>query len=142
MIEFRINSIRKINQKGITYLLTVFFLVIPFFAYAAPAEFFYDAQGRLIAEKDDAGNMAVHRYDAVGNLLSIDNFSPTAGSIGLFLLLPDRAPVGTEVTIEGFGFRPRPSENTVTFNGTPAVVSSSTADSLTVTVLKAEAALS
>jgi YD repeat-containing protein len=101
---------------------------------AAPAEFFYDAQGRLVGVREESGNMAVHRYDPVGNLLSIDNFSQTAGNVGIFLLLPEKGVIGETIDIEGFGFSNVSTENTVTFNGTAATVVSSTFDTLTVTV--------
>lgn len=118
----------------ISYFLIVFFLNFPNLSHAAPAEFFYDAQGRLVGVRDETGNMAVHRYDAVGNLLSIDNFSQTTGNVGIFLLLPEKGGIGETIDIEGFGFSNVSTENTVTFNSTAATVVSSTFDTLTVTV--------
>jgi len=114
---------------AMTFLLLLFSL-----SPAAPAEFFYDAQGRLVGVRDEIGNMAVHRYDHVGNLLSIDNFSQTTGNVGIFLLLPEKGVVGEIIDIEGFGFSNVSTENTVTFNGSTATVVSSTFDTLTVTV--------
>ncbi|MBN4054614.1 IPT/TIG domain-containing protein [Nitrospira defluvii] len=120
--------------KKVILCLVIFSLFFTLSVNAAPAEFFYDAQGRLIAEKDETGKMAVYTYDAVGNLIAIDTFTPAAGGIGILLILPESGVIGTEVQIEGFGFSTIPSENVVTFNGTTAVVSSSTPDFVTVTV--------
>jgi len=119
--------------QAVTFVMA--FLLLSFsLIHAAPAEFFYDAQGRLVGVKDETGNMAVHRYDAVGNLLSIDNLSQTAGNVGIFLLLPEKGVVGETIDIQGFGFSNVSTENTVTFNGTAATVISSSFDSLTITV--------
>ncbi len=53
---------------------------------------------------------------------TITSFTPTSG------------PVGTTVTITGTNFSTAPANNTVTFNGTTAVVTASTATSITTTV--------
>ncbi|MEQ8425258.1 MAG: BspA family leucine-rich repeat surface protein, partial [Cyclobacteriaceae bacterium] len=47
---------------------------------------------------------------------------------------PDNGPIGTAVVITGTNFDPTPANNTVQFNGTPAVVTASTATSITTTV--------
>jgi hypothetical protein len=49
-------------------------------------------------------------------------------------LSPDRGTVGTVVQIVGSGFSPRPTDNQVAFNGTPAPVNAATETSLTVSV--------
>ena len=56
----------------------------------------------------------------MGNLLSIARQGPSAVSIIDFSAGPGT--VGSEVTIYGVGFSATPGQNTVTFNGTPAVV--------------------
>ncbi|MEQ9168413.1 MAG: BspA family leucine-rich repeat surface protein [Fulvivirga sp.] len=53
---------------------------------------------------------------------TITSFSPNSGSIG------------TSVIITGTNFSTTPANNVVTFNGTPAVVTASTANSITTTV--------
>jgi uncharacterized repeat protein (TIGR03803 family) len=53
---------------------------------------------------------------------TITSFAPTSG------------PIGTTVTITGTNFSATPASNTVTFNGTTAVVTASTATSITTTV--------
>jgi YD repeat-containing protein len=93
---------------------------------AAEVEYIYDDVGRLIAVIDETGDLAVYRYDAVGNLLAVDRGS-TTGSTSFIDFSPKRGPVGTAVTIRGTGFSATPAANAVTFNGVAAVVDSSSA---------------
>ena len=88
-----------------------------------PIKYVYDDLGRLVAVIDPAGDTARYTYDSVGNLLSISRQSSSLVSILEFT--PKLGLAGTVVTIYGTGFSPTPSGNTVTFNGTAAVVSSS-----------------
>jgi hypothetical protein len=74
----------------------------------------------------------VYFYDAVGNLTSISRQS--SASVSIIDINPASGPVSTAVTIFGTGFSPTPSENTVTFNGTAAIVSSATPTQLVVAV--------
>jgi len=92
----------------------------------------YDRLGRLGAVVDHDGNAAIYTYDAVGNLLSIARQGPSAVSI--VDTSPGPGTVGSTVTINGVGFSPTPGNNTVTFNGTPAVVTASTPTQITTTV--------
>ena len=69
---------------------------------------------------DGAGNVAVYNYDEVGNLLSIERFTTGTTGIGIFLLAPSSALVGTDVEIRGFGFSVNSREIQVAFNGTVA----------------------
>ncbi|MEW6248908.1 MAG: IPT/TIG domain-containing protein [Nitrospirota bacterium] len=101
---------------------------------AGEAQYAYDDLGRLTTVVDEAGNTAVYNYDAVGNLLSIDRFTPGAGGIGIYVLLPAKGAVGSQVKIQGYGFDPTPANNTVTFNGTAATVVSSTTYAIVATV--------
>jgi len=87
-------------------------------------QYIYDDLGRLRAVVDPASDTAVYSYDAVGNLLSITRQSSSLVSIIEFT--PTKGPVGTAVTIFGTGFSATASQNTVTFNGTPATVTSAT----------------
>jgi YD repeat-containing protein len=98
----------------------------------ADITYIYDRLGRLVGVVDPAGDTAVYRYDAVGNLLSISRHASTTVSIIDFS--PDRGLVGTSVTIQGTGFSATPSQNTVTFNGTSAVATASTPTRITTTV--------
>ncbi len=64
----------------------------------------------------------VFKYALSVSIPTISSFTPSSG------------PVGTAVTITGTNFSTTPANNTVTFNGTTATVSASTATSITVTV--------
>jgi YD repeat-containing protein len=101
---------------------------------ADQAQYFYDELGRLVGVIDSSGDAAVYRYDEVGNLLSIQRFTAAPTGIGIFLVAPGSALVGTSVEIRGFGFTTPPSSNQVQVNGTAATVVSATATSLIVTV--------
>lgn len=101
---------------------------------AGEAHYAYDDLDRLSTVIDDAGNTAIYNYDAVGNLVSIDRFTPGASGIGIYALLPGKAAVGSQVKIQGYGFDPTPANNTVTFNATAASVVSSTAYAIIATV--------
>jgi YD repeat-containing protein len=102
------------------------------FTVIGPVSYLYDDLGRLAAVIDGYGNAAIYTYDAVGNILSINQVSPTQVSIIQFT--PARGPVGTAVTISGTGFSTTASQNSVSFNGTAATVSSATSTILQVTV--------
>ena len=109
----------------------VLLFVLPAVAHA-DITYIYDRLGRLIGVVDPAGDTAVYHYDAVGNLTSISRQSSALVSVIDFN--PASGPVGTAVTIYGTGFSPTASENTVTFNGTAASVSSASPTQLVVSV--------
>jgi len=94
-------------------------------AHAADIAYVYDELGRLTAVVDPVGEAAQYTYDAVGNLLSIARWN--SSEVRVIDFIPDQGPVGTTVTIYGTGFSPTASQNTVTFNGTAATVSSAMA---------------
>ena len=101
-------------------------------AAQASVQYVYDDLGRLIAVVDTNGDTAVYHYDAVGNVLAIDRL--TSSQVSIIAFSPQSGPVGTTVTIYGTGFSATPSQNTVTFHGTAATVSSATTTKLVVTV--------
>ena len=115
-------------------LLTVCFVIYPSRQHASEAQYSYDDLGRLTAVVDDAGNTAVYNYDAVGNLLSIDRFTPPGSGIGIYLVNPITGPVTELCRVQGYGFDSVASNNVVKFNGVTATVSSATAHTLTVVV--------
>lgn len=125
-----IRNLLRLTQS----LLVATLLLCPVSTPSDQAQYFYDELGRLTAVLDEQGNMAVYTYDEVGNLLSIQRFTAGATGIGIFLVAPNSARVGTNVTIQGFGFDPTPANNQVKFNGTPATVVSATATSIVATV--------
>ncbi len=83
----------------------------------------YDAVGRLISTVGPAETV-VYSYDAVGNLLSISRQSST--QVSIIQLGPASGPIGATVVISGTAFSANASENTVTFNGVAAPVTSAT----------------
>ncbi len=129
----RSNFIKNIAWLTSCLLLAVF-LVLPATAHADQTRFFYDELGRLAGEDDGKGNVSVYNYDAVGNLLSVQRNTVAVSGIGVFLLAPSSGVVGTKVEIRGFGFSTTATGNQVAFNGKPATVLSSTAQSIFVTV--------
>ncbi len=92
----------------------------------------YDEAGRLVAVVDSGGDTVTYSYDAVGNLLSISRHS--SASISIIAFTPGKGTIGTSVTIYGTAFSTTPSNNTVTFNGTAATVTSSTATKIVTSV--------
>ena len=99
---------------------------------AGAIRYTYDELGRLNSVVDLTGETAVYTYDAVGNITSIARHGSAAVSITAFS--PGGGPVGTNVTISGTGFSAVPSENTVSFNGVSAQVSSATSTQLVAVV--------
>lgn len=85
---------------------------------------------------DQNGNAATYTYDAVGNLLSIANVNADTDPRPVVVTLPSSTAgkPGTVLTLYGKGFSPTPGLNTVTFNGTPATVTSAAPNRITVTV--------
>src|SRR5712692_628408 len=92
----------------------------------------YDESGRLVGVIDAAGNAAAYKYDAVGNLLSITRY--TSSDLSIIGFTPTSGPVGASVTILGTGFSATPTQNTVTFNGVAATVTSATVNQIVTTV--------
>lgn len=92
-------------------------------------QYIYDANGRLSGVLDPAGNAAIYHYDPAGNLVSIQQVS--AGSLGILSFSPQTGTVGDQVTFQGVGLD---TISTVSFNGTPAQIVSSSPNSLTTAV--------
>jgi YD repeat-containing protein len=101
-------------------------------AQSGSIQYIYDELGRLVGVIDAAGQTATYRYDAVGNLLSIERHGPSDVSVIEFT--PDSGPTNTTVTIHGTGFSAIPSQNSVTFNGMAATVISATSTQLVTSV--------
>ena len=143
---------RKTGFKGILYL-SLFLILLgnsPMHSYGvkldrhlsslnAPSRFVnadlfyvYDEAGRLLAVIDPSGDTAIYRYDAVGNILSISRQSSSL--VSLIEFTPNEGSIGASVTIYGTGFSATPSQNTVTFNGVTATVTSSAANQIVTSV--------
>jgi YD repeat-containing protein len=101
-------------------------------APSGPVLYAYDALNRLVQVTDPAGESAVYRYDAVGNIVAIER--PGVAGVAIAGFAPNTGPIGTIVTIAGTGFSTTPAQNTVTFGGTPAIVTSASATQLVTTV--------
>lgn len=101
-------------------------------ACAGAPQYVYDDAGRLIAVIDSTGDTAVYTYDAVGNLLSITR--QPSSTLSILNFTPKSGPIGTVVTIYGTGFSTTLSQNTVTFNGAAATVTSATTTQLVTAV--------
>lgn len=100
-----------------------------------PAVFYvYDDLNRLVGVIDQDGNAATYVYDAVGNILRIDRLDATGTSIAITHVTPARGKVGTPVQIFGKGFSATAAQNSLTFNGTRADVTSATPNRLVTSV--------
>jgi YD repeat-containing protein len=104
----------------------MFFVATGARVHADEARFLYDELGRLKTVIDGNGNSATYSYDAVGNLLSITREDVIPAGVSITVFNPKAASVGTEVIIFGSGFSKEPNQNTVTFNGTAAIIVSAT----------------
>ena len=96
--------------------------------YAGDVRYLYDEFGRITGEIDSNGQSTDYTYDARGNILSIKNSSATTVSITGFT--PTSGTAGNAVTIYGTGFSNTASQNSVSFNGVAATITSATAISL------------
>jgi YD repeat-containing protein len=117
------------------------FLFILGFALNAQAQqplihYIYDDLGRLVGVVNQDGNAATYTYDAVGNILTIGrhNVADTPGPVAITLVAPNKGKIGTPVSIFGKGFSPDPTQNTVSFSGGLAQVTSATSNSIVTTV--------
>lgn len=91
----------------------------------------YDADGRLVGVATSQGT-AAYSYDPVGNILSIGRSG--VGQTAILDFSPNEGPVGTSVAISGVNFGANPQQDTVTFGGIAANISSASAIQLLVTV--------
>ena len=131
----RIN--RSLGRWLVAMITALWSLPIPQFAAAqsGPVQYGYDELGRLVIVSDGAGNTAIYNYDAVGNLLSIQRIDPgQLGAVAIIAIIPTQGKVGSAVSIFGKGFGATPAQNTVSFNGGVAIVTSASPTWLRVTV--------
>ena len=119
-------------KRWTAYLLALFFASALWAAAAADVIYVYDDVGRLTGVIDAAGDSAGYRYDAAGDLVGIQRRAPGGPAITSFA--PATGGIGAAVTVSGSGFGAGAGDNKVTFNGVPAVVTSSTATRLVATV--------
>ena len=123
-------------MKKIALLTAIFIWVVAaLVAQSSPVQYFYDDLGRLTRVVDPSGNVATYTYDAVGNILKISRStlaSPT--TLAILNFTPAQGGIGASVTIQGQGFNPTASLNSVTINGASASVVSATSTAIVVTV--------
>jgi YD repeat-containing protein len=117
---------------GLFLCSSIFLFVSHLTAQSGAVRYIYDELGRLVAVIDGAGASATYHYDAVGNLLSITRAIAT--DVTIIEFTPDGGSVGQTVTIYGTGFSATPANNSVSFNGTAASVTSSTANTIMTSV--------
>jgi hypothetical protein len=79
-----------------------------------------------------ASNVVQYRYDAAGNIVSIQRANPSPLAVSGFA--PVSGAAGTAVTISGAGFSSNATSDGVRFNGVAATVTAATASTLTVAV--------
>lgn len=108
------------------------FTVLPPNVFAGPVTYSYDELGRLVGAVAATGDSVKYSYDAVGNILAITRYS--ASQFAFFTFSPKSGPVGTSVMVSGSNFSSNPAQDTVTFNGTSATISSASATQLVVSV--------
>jgi YD repeat-containing protein len=103
-------------------------------ARADTLQYSYDARGRLIEIVDGTTNRVVeYSYDGNGNLTAVTPV--TSATLSIAGLSSTQGSVGTQITIIGTGFSGGTTgQNTVSFNGAPASIVSSTSSQLVVTV--------
>ena len=95
-------------------------------------QYSYDETGQLIRAVDSTGIVIEYVYDAVGNAVEVRRLNVNPTQLTILGLSPSQGGRGTLVTIEGIGFSSHAADNIVSFNGTPAPVSSATANTLVV----------
>jgi YD repeat-containing protein len=92
----------------------------------------YDELGRLVGVSDPIKGTAAYSYDAVGNILSIARVA--AGQTAILDFTPKSGPAGTVVTITGSAFSSTAQQDSATFSGSSAAVTSASSSQLVVTV--------
>ncbi|MBL8511804.1 MAG: IPT/TIG domain-containing protein, partial [Betaproteobacteria bacterium] len=123
----------KFNFFSVKINFCLFLLLLSLFTSTSYAiSFAYDELGRLKAATDNAGNTAAYLYDALGNILQIQQIPN--GTLAITEFTPDGGLIGSSVTLYGGGFSATPANNIVKFNGIAATVTSATATKLVVTV--------
>jgi streptogramin lyase len=123
--DYVANVIRKVDKFGI----------ISTYAGNGTAGFTGDGGPASLAEINAPEGMT---FDVAGNGYIADGSNGLIRQVGtapwLLSTAPSHAANGVTVTIRGAGFSTTPSNNSVVFNGTPAIVTAATVSQLTVKV--------
>lgn len=123
---------RSLTRHLLALCLSLLFIGSVEAQTAGQSTYVYDEMGRLVAVIDPAGDAAIYKYDAVGNLLSITRRLST--QVSIIEVTPDSGPVGSTITIYGTAFGATTGENAVSFNGTAASVTYASSTRVTVVV--------
>ena len=99
-------------------------ILISIGAFAQNIHYSYDQLGRVVGVVDQNGNAAQYVYDADGNVISIIRYS--SEQVAVLSFRPVSGPPGTTVTIEGANFSSTASQDSVSFNGAAAQITSAT----------------
>jgi len=119
-------------REQVTRRVLLAFVLLSLSCAAIATSYVYDAQGRLIAASNDAGESARYRYDAMGNIVAVERVP--SGTLAVLGFTPARGSAGDRVLIQGQGFATVPANNSVAFNGQAATVVAASARELTVLV--------
>jgi len=103
-------------------------------AQKANVNYAYDEVGQLVGSVDANGEAKAYTYDGAGHLVFVEKMV-ARGPVDIFFVAPNRVLLAPEsqnplVTIYGVGFSNVPAENQVTFNGLPAVIESSSGQTI------------
>ncbi|MFC6839976.1 IPT/TIG domain-containing protein [Xanthomonas theicola] len=124
---------RKATGFRTRFIVWILCVLAAAFVGPAPAtDYVHDADGRLIAVTNDAGESARYVYDVVGNIVQVERIA--AGELALFSFTPRRGTSGTQVRLRGHGFNTDPADNVVRFGGVVASVASASSSDLVAVV--------
>ncbi len=120
-----LSSIRALCEQAFfsgifCFIVALGFAVSPNVHAATDIQYVYDPAGRLIQAIQPDNTSAVYQYDAVGNILSVQQLA--ADDLAIIRFTPTSGSIGTSVTIYGSGFIPTLEGNLVKFNGVDAVL--------------------
>ncbi len=110
-------------------------LLLPFLSAIGQSQsihYSYDQLGRVVGVVDQSGNAAEYVYDATGNIVSIIRYSST--QVAVLSFSPASGSPGTTVTIEGANFSSTAGQDSVSFNGTAAQITSATSTTIVAVV--------
>ena len=128
------NGGARTNVFALACLLSMACLRASVAQQAVTFQYVYDDLNRLFEVIDSTGVAIQYVYDAAGNNVRIVRSSVTPGALTIFQVTPGTALTSATITIQGQGFSPVASGNTVTVNGLALPVVSATATTLVVSV--------
>jgi YD repeat-containing protein len=122
--EAAMGRARRRTTRSWRWLAMAAWLALLLAAHArADVLYLYDDAGRLTGVIDETSASAGYRYDASGNVIAVVRSG--AGGPAITSFAPASGGSGAAVTINGTGFAALAADNRVTFNGVPAMITSS-----------------